>query len=111
MTTEAKKPHIISDILEKDFQFDEILRSASEAIFDFDKPSRIILVEIGVNGILNEYQVYKKSHIAITTVRRRLIGRESTAKTLKELECVIQTRGRITVQEKRENNLINFDVL
>jgi len=104
MTTEAKKPHIISDILEKDFQFDEILRSASEAIFDFDKSSRIILVEIGVNRILNEYQVYKKSHIPITTVRRKLIGRGSTTKTLKELECVIHTRGRVTVQDKRENN-------
>jgi len=104
MAKKSKKLHIVSDILEEDFHFDEILTTASEAIFNFDNSSRIILAIIGEHGTLNEYQVSKKSQVPITSVRRKLIGRESIAKTLKELQCVDQTRGRRTIQEKRENN-------
>ncbi len=107
-----KTPHILNEILEKDFKLDATIKSASQKVFDFDGTSRIILATLGINETLNEYQISKKSKIPITTVRRKLIGRESKSKTLKELECVFYSKGKVTIRnkattkknEKRENN-------
>jgi len=95
-------PHIVSEFLEKNFKVDEIIASTSEAIFDFDKTSRIILGTLGINGSLAERRIYMTTNIPNTTVRRKLIGRETKSKTLKELECVVQTKGRITIRYKKK---------
>lgn len=102
MDLKSKKSHILTDILEKDFKVDEIIASTSKAIFDFDKTSKIILGTLGINGSLSERRIYKTTNIPNTTVRRKLIGRETKSKTLKELECVVQTKGRITIRYKKK---------
>ncbi len=106
ITLIKKKPHIITEVLNKNFEIDKILSRLSKELFSIDKDSRTILSIIGKYGTLNESQIAKKSHNRFDrfVVRRRTIGIENKTNTLKERDYIIHTKGSKHQTGTVENN-------
>lgn len=92
----AKKSLAHISIEESSKKIDRLLSKYSMSLFDIHDDSRIILGIIAQNGPLNEYQIAKKGFnrgLNRDSVRRRTVGRETSSKSLSELNYLIVKRG------------------